>query len=147
MFDSADLGHALSFDLGSCNRDVIGLLLGAAAGGYAGSHIGKGNGQLAAVGAGVLLGGLLGREFGNSLNHTDPACMGQFMESTPPYQTVRWQNPDTGSTYNLVPSETYRDEGGQYCREYQSEAKINGEVQRTYGTACRQPDGQWKLVN
>lgn len=147
MFDSFDFGRAPSFDLGGCNRDVIGMLMGAAAGGYVGSNIGKGSGQLAAVGAGVLLGGLLGREFGESLNHTDPACMGQFMESTPSYQTVQWQNPDTGSRYNLVPSEAYQDENGQYCREYQAEVTLNGQVQKTYGTACRQSDGQWKLVN
>ena len=147
LFNGFDLNRAPSFDLAGCNQDVIGMLLGAAAGGYVGSNIGSGSGQLAAVGAGVFLGGLLGQEFGDSLKRADPACMGQFMESTPNYQTVQWQNPDTGSQYNLMPSETYQDQSGQYCREYQSEARVNGEIQRTYGTACRQPDGQWKLVN
>jgi len=147
LFNSIDFGRAPSFDLGGCNRDVIGMLMGAAAGGYVGSNIGDGSGRLAAVGVGVLLGGLLGQEFGDSLNRTDPGCMGRFMETTPDYQTVQWQNPDTGSRYNLMPSETYQDESGKYCREYQSEATVNGQVQQTYGTACRQPDGQWKLVN
>jgi len=147
MFDGFDLRRVPSFNLAGCNQDIIGMLLGAAAGGYIGSNIGKGSGQLVATGAGVLLGGVLGREFGDSLNHADPACLGRFMETTPDYQTVQWQNPDTGSRYNLMPSETYQDEAGLYCREYQSEATINGEAQRTYGTACRQHDGQWKLVN
>lgn len=34
-----------------------------------------------------------------------------------------------------------------YCREYQTTARINGALQKTYGTACRQPDGSWRIVN
>lgn len=36
---------------------------------------------------------------------------------------------------------------GDYCREYQGHARINGVDRPTYGTACRQPDGSWKLIN
>lgn len=35
----------------------------------------------------------------------------------------------------------------QVCREYQSTAVINGKRQPTYGTACRQPDGSWRIIN
>ena len=35
----------------------------------------------------------------------------------------------------------------EYCREYHSNVLINGHYQPTYGTACQQPDGTWKLVN
>lgn len=35
----------------------------------------------------------------------------------------------------------------QLCREYQSTAVINGKKQPTYGTACRQPDGSWRIIN
>jgi surface antigen len=147
LFDSVDLFRAPSFDLGGCNKDVIGMLLGAAAGGYAGSHIGDGTGQLAATGAGVLLGGLIGREIGGSMDQLDPACVGHFMESTPPYESVQWQAPRGGTDYRLMPSETYQDENGQYCREYTAEATVDGKPQQTYGTACRQPDGSWRLIN
>lgn len=34
-----------------------------------------------------------------------------------------------------------------YCREYENTAKIDGKIVKTYGTACRQADGTWKLVN
>lgn len=34
-----------------------------------------------------------------------------------------------------------------YCREYQSSANIAGKTQKTYGTACRQPDGSWRIIN
>ena len=33
------------------------------------------------------------------------------------------------------------------CREYQSTAMVNGAVVPTYGTACQQPDGTWRLIN
>jgi len=36
---------------------------------------------------------------------------------------------------------------GQTCREYQSTTKIDGRPQATYGTACLQPDGTWRIVN
>lgn len=34
-----------------------------------------------------------------------------------------------------------------YCREYQSTANIAGKTQKTYGAACRQPDGSWRIIN
>lgn len=34
-----------------------------------------------------------------------------------------------------------------YCREYTSTANINGKPVQTYGTACRQPDGTWRIVS
>ncbi len=33
-----------------------------------------------------------------------------------------------------------------YCREYQRRVTIGGKVQDSYGTACLQPDGSWKIV-
>ena len=35
---------------------------------------------------------------------------------------------------------------GDYCREYSSISKINGELVESYGTACRQPDGRWRIM-
>jgi surface antigen len=35
---------------------------------------------------------------------------------------------------------------GQYCREYRQTVKVGGKTQEGYGTACRQPDGTWKIV-
>lgn len=33
------------------------------------------------------------------------------------------------------------------CREYQSTTTIAGQPQNMVGTACRQPDGSWRIVN
>lgn len=34
-----------------------------------------------------------------------------------------------------------------YCREYQRNVTVGNRVQESYGTACRQPDGAWKVVS
>lgn len=34
-----------------------------------------------------------------------------------------------------------------YCREYTATATIDGRPIPTYGTACRQPDGSWRIVS
>jgi hypothetical protein len=33
------------------------------------------------------------------------------------------------------------------CREYQTTTRIDGAMHPSYGTACLQPDGTWRIVN
>jgi hypothetical protein len=49
----------------------------------------------------------------------------------------------------LVPSAPPATALGQAsgCREYQTTTTIDGRPQRSYGTACRQPDGTWRIMN
>ena len=35
---------------------------------------------------------------------------------------------------------------GMYCREYRHDVTIGGKTESAYGTACRQPDGSWEIV-
>jgi hypothetical protein len=56
---------------GGLSHEMIAGLVGAAGGGFAGSHIGKGDGRLAATGAGVLGGALLGGSVGRSLDRAN----------------------------------------------------------------------------
>lgn len=130
---------------GICNREVIGAILGAAAGGYAGSRIGSGKGNIAATAAGALLGLLAGGGIGRSMDQVDQDCIGQTLEQAEDNRSVEWRNPDSGTDYRITPTRTYSVSDGRYCREYTTEATIGGKTQRTYGTACRQPDGSWKL--
>lgn len=58
-----------------------------------------------------------------------------------------WENPDTGHAGSFTPTRTYQRPTGQYCREYQQTIRVGGEVQESYGTACREPDGTWRIVN
>ena len=143
---------------GTCQRglsspEIIGLLAGAALGGYAGSKLVKGEGKnnrtrkLAATGAGVFLGALVGSAIGRSMGTADQLCVAKSLESARDNQAVAWRNPDADANYTVTPLKSYDDRtSGRYCREYITEATIAGEVQQTYGTACRQPDGSWELV-
>jgi hypothetical protein len=36
---------------------------------------------------------------------------------------------------------------GQTCREYKATDLRSGRPVEVYGTACRQPDGQWRVIN
>ncbi len=133
------------------NKQTMGTLLGAGLGGFAGSKIGGGKGQLAATAAGVLLGGVLGNSMGQSLDRADQAyamrAQKQALEA-PIGQTISWSNPDSGHYGQVTPTRAGRDTStGAYCREYQTEVIVGGESQVGYGTACRMPDGDWKITS
>lgn len=130
-----------------CNREAIGTVLGAVIGGVAGSQIGKGDGRKAATIAGTLIGVLVGKSIGRSMDQADQYCTGQTLEYAKDGQAVQWRNPDTQAEYRVTPTHTYESRDGRYCREYINEATIGGQQQQTYGTACRQPDGSWQIVN
>jgi surface antigen len=130
-----------------CNREALGTVIGGTIGGLAGSQIGRGDGRTAATIAGALLGALVGKSIGRSMDQVDRYCTGQTLEYAQDQQTIQWQNPDTHASYNVTPINTYQAGDGRYCREYVTQSRIGGQLQETYGTACRQPDGSWQIVN
>lgn len=137
----------LDLGLGRCNREVLGQLAGAAAGAVVGSQIGDGRGRLAAVAAGTLIGVLLGGEVGKSMDRTDRLCADQALEHAGDGQPITWIGDDGRSRHEVVPQETWQREDGRYCREYTARSAVGDRLVTTYGTACRQPDGAWKIVN
>ena len=129
----------------ACNRDVIGGVLGGAAGGLIGNQFGKGDGRTAATIGGVVVGALLGGSVGRSMDEVDQACIGQALEYGRSNQPVAWRNPH-GNYYEVTPVRSY-DRHGSHCREYVTSATIDGRHRRVTGTACREPDGMWRLMN
>lgn len=135
---------------GGINKQTIGTVGGAVAGGLAGQAIGGGTGRLWATGAGVLLGALLGSEIGKSLDRADRAYMGETtynaLENGRSGQPVQWRNPDSGNYGTVTPQAAYQ-QNNLTCREYSQTVYIEGRSQQAYGTACRQPDGSWQIRN
>jgi len=129
----------------SCNRDIVGGLLGGATGGVLGSQIGKGTGKVVATAAGALAGVLIGGSIGRSMDEADQYCAAQAFEHARPNQVVAWRDPD-GAAYQVQPARKFQDETGRYCREFTSKVTIGGRPQKAFGTACRQPDGDWEIV-
>lgn len=147
---------AMVISLAACTdstgpKQQVGTLLGAAAGAVAGAQIGSGSGQLAATAVGTLLGALAGSEIGKSLDRADMAYLQQTqqrsLETTPSGTSTGWVNPDSGNSGQVTPQRTYQDSRGTYCREFQQTVTVGGNTESAYGTACRQPDGTWKIVS
>ena len=128
-------------------KAVVGAATGAAAGGLIGAAAGGGAEGIA---AGVLLGGLAGGAIGDALDQRDREMAQQSkqyaLESNGAGQASSWQNPDSGHSGSFTPTRTYQTGQGQFCREYQQTVVVGGESQDAYGTACRQPDGSWRVV-
>lgn len=126
----------------------IGAALGAAGGGLLGAALG---GSPAGIAAGVLLGGLGGGFLGSKLDNADKKKAAQAsqraLETQRSGATTTWRNPDTGNSGAITPTRTYQSASGRYCREYQQTVTIGGEKHQSYGKACRQPGGAWKIVN
>lgn len=133
----------------SGQKQTVGGILGGVGGAVAGAQFGKGTGQIAATAAGTLLGAYLGSEVGKSLDKADQAAAQRAshaaFETAPSGQPVTWNNPDSGHSGTVTPTRTYYEESTP-CREYQTTVTIDGKTERAYGTACRQPDGTWKVV-
>ncbi len=132
-------------------KQGVGTVAGGVAGGLLGSTIGSGSGRLVAVGAGTLLGAFLGGEIGRSLDkadrlHAERAATHAF-EYNRSGVAETWSNPDSGNYGTVTPVRTYQQPNGQYCREYQTTIHVGGRVENAYGTACREPDGTWRIVS
>jgi surface antigen len=135
---------------GSINKQDIGTVGGAIGGGIIGSNIGKGKGAIAGTIAGALLGGAFGSNIGQSLDNADRAAAEQAsqnaLEKGQPGQSLPWKNSQTGNYGTVTPSNYYTNSNGQYCREYTQTINVGGKTQQGHGTACRQQDGTWQIV-
>jgi surface antigen len=131
-------------------KEQMGAVAGAGLGALAGSQIGSGKGQLAAVAIGTLLGAWAGSEVGRQLDERDRLLASQAVQeahAAPIGQTITWKNAETGHAGTVTPTrEGTNNQTGAYCREYQQTVTVGGKTQEAYGTACRQPDGTWQVV-
>lgn len=132
---------------GCASKQDMGTVTGAVAGGLLGSTLGQGSGKMLAIGVGTVAGALVGNAIGKSMDDVDRMKMNNALEHNNLGQPAYWRNNNTGADYRVVPVKNVTVDGNQYCREYRSVANIGGKKQQVYGTACRQPDGSWQIVN
>ncbi len=150
---------AASLSLSACQgeNEGFGTLLGAGlgaiiggaidGGGHHGGHHGGGSGVL----IGAVIGGVIGGSIGRDMDKADRLAAEQAryaaLENYQTGESSYWYNPDTGNQGSYTPQPAYETNEGQYCREYTQNITIGGETESGYGTACRQPDGSWKIVS
>jgi surface antigen len=154
---------------------LLGTLGGAALGGFIGNQFGHGAGRMAATGLGAFTGAVIGNSFASSLERENAPSYGRYGYSyynAAPYYAPAYTYyepnyvappaPPPRIIY-VQPSEVvgYRDreptivEGAymepgyeapqHYCREFTQTIRIGDEVHESYGTACLQPDGSWRV--
>lgn len=128
-------------------KQTVGAVLGAAGGAALGSQFGSGDGQIAMTAVGTLLGAWLGSQAGQSLDRADQNYAYQAQYGA--LQTGRqmnWNNPQSGNYGSVTPGPAYSNYGSE-CRQYSHTVYIGGRPETVYGTACRQPDGSWRVAN
>lgn len=133
------------------NKQEAGTVIGGVGGAVAGAQFGKGRGQLVTTALGALLGAGIGSSVGSSLDKADitynDRTAQRAFETAQPGQTLPWRNPSSGNSGSITPSSYYTSDNGQYCREFSQKITVGGRTENGYGTACRQPDGTWQIVN
>jgi surface antigen len=130
------------------NKASVGTVGGALGGAIIGSQFaGSGQGKLFAGLVGATIGGVIGNKVGARLD----AISQQRMHQTLNYALMKgsvgrqysW-NTERANGYVILQRE-YETRRG-YCREFSQVINIGGRPARAFGTACRQPDGQWRIM-
>ncbi len=146
---------ATSLLLGACaengqfDSQTLGPVMGGLAGGFLGSQFGEGSGKTAMAIAGALAGAWAGSKIAQGMTAQDRGYYDRAASqaaSAPVGKTVTWYSPESGAQGTITPTRDGRADSGEYCREYQQTITVGGKTQKAYGTACRQPDGSWKVI-
>lgn len=128
------------------SSEDTGQIVGGVIGGILGSQIGGGRGKTAATIAGVLVGAYIGGNIGRSMDANDKRQAYGALENNQTNQPSSWHNPDSNRDYSVTPTRTYKTADGP-CRDYTTEVMIDGKREVAKGTACREPNGSWRVVN
>ena len=126
-------------------KEEAGALTGAALGAAVGSTFGRGSGKALAIFIGAVAGSTIGSTMGRYMDEQDRIRTSFILERNRTNQASSWKNPDTGNNYTVTPTRTYTVAEGP-CREFTLDARIGGNPEQLYGTACRQQDGSWKMI-
>lgn len=59
-------------------------------------------------------------------------------------ETIYWS--EGSASGSVTPIQEGTSSAGRYCREFQHEVNIGGKTELLYGTACRNDDGSWEIV-
>lgn len=138
---------------------VSGLLAGIAGCGTTGSNLGSGStptsnavggGKVASSVIAAMGGGLVNGSIGSSLSAGEKrsALEAEYkaLEYTASGQPVGWKGDQASRFGEVVAAQPYR-VGSQDCRQYAQTVHAGGAASTARGTACRNADGSWSLLN
>ncbi len=125
---------------------ATGAIPGANTGKVIGSPVAAGEGEPT---VGPVEGGLMGAEVGRSLSDPDRkiALKAEYeaLEYGRAGQPTEWRSRSGSVSGKIEVGATYR-VNSLDCREYTHSISIGGRLRVVKGTACRQPDGVWRIV-
>ena len=119
-------------------------------GGLISSQFDPGKGEMAAARHGTVLGAAIPGQPGRLLTRSDMIFAeeaGFRAHAAALGQTVQWANPQSGNSGTITPIRQGLSTIGSVCRQYHQIINIAGAIEEAYGTACRQPTGDWVVVN
>ena len=142
--------------IGGCatmsENETAGTVLGGVAGAVVGNQFGKGSGKTVATALGAIIGATAGRNIGKSLDATSQARAGaaaeEALDTAAVGESISWENPGNESGPAHGSGTVTRqgiDSAGRTCREFQQTVTIGGREEQSYGTACLDENGDWKL--
>ena len=156
------LACVAAVSLGGCetmrddkNRLAAATIVGATAGaalGYWGIGGGGAWKWIAGAAMGVAGGtaGYLAMDYYNTMRKSDRATMERTvfkgLNETEAGSEIEWTNEETGNRGALTPRRTYLDDKGRMCRDFDSNASLDGVDYEGSGTACRNGAGNWVLT-
>lgn len=120
-------------------------VVGSIVGGAIGRKFGGGHGRRVTTILGAAIGGYLGATLGRNLDRNDQGHVNTALQSTPDNQQVRWNNNNSGASYEFTPTSSYQttvNNRQTKCRNYTMLVDMNGQPQRVQGKACM-VNGQW----
>lgn len=142
----AALIAALFLPACSMRGDDRSTVAGANPGIVVGSPVASGEGEAQ---LGAVEGGLLGADVGLSLTEQDreAALKAEYeaLEYGSASQPTQWHGNRSGNQGEVTVGATY-EVNRLDCREYTHRISIGGRPRVVRATACRQPDGVWRVV-
>jgi surface antigen len=81
---------------------------------------------------------------GQQMSEQDRGRVRLALESNSNNQSSAWQGASGSTSYKVTPIRTFNESGGTRCRDFDTQAAIDGRHQKIRGTACRQSDGSWR---
>ncbi len=107
-------------------------------------------GRLVGRGIEILWGGLFRGERGGELGQDDRQRMVRnlqlALELDPSGSERRWFNSASGNGGAARPLRTFRTAAGIHCRDFRQTVQLGGQHGEAFGTACRRPDGHWRII-
>jgi len=130
---------------GRCDRDRVGTVLGAVAGGAIGSAVAKDGDRLIAILAGATIGAIIGHEIGDDMDDRDRACFGHSLELLGDGRPVRWYGGSRDVYYTLTPRGRF-DRDGRVCRSFTLVRESGRRRITKHASACRFDEGEWRMI-